>query len=643
MARLVTIEEVIIARGRGNFDISTSDVILDTKNVGGNSVLISSAQGNLLSNIVGFTKKNIWIPPGDYGYVNILDDALTGDSPHSLKIRPLDGQVNILASLQPGNSQGMLIEGVKNFSIDGHAIGYNGGRYGWEAFPTKKFGIYIDHNGTTAPRVGIRIKKQNTGWEITGVEVNGAQQGYSGFSSHEAGVNTLRADSIRIVGNYVHDTRGEMNYAGSNNQSETQHGYYDIYYYNNLFVRGGLEMFQQQQVEGNLIVENNTFVISGMEWMAPFQKFQDRCFQLAHIRSGQILVRNNVLIGGQEANSMIQFFDTWTGTKMNKNVILDSNFIGYTGNIGAFVGTGNGTTKVVFTNNSFKNIGNPFTWNKVYFGETAKDHTIKCGGAHDIVSTNNKYETPVLISGTYNSLTESGNTLGTVQDISFRRCTLREKSPGLAYHLPTIWEHTIMNGTTGTLTNTNEGDPIIYAVGDVTFQNGGMYICIQSHQAQTSWNATTKVATHDTLMEPINDVGANPIADSNGETLGTYWKRVWFNKEGSWVLDYPDYYVTSSGSLYNTLGIGILPSESSAALMSSSAGYVKFQWLAYEDNGVGAPNSATEVEIYGATELDYTPPTDVNRHYACRATVVDKNGVAGSPNILGNTYIHIIP
>lgn len=757
-----------------DYRMRIGDLKVSGYNAGANtSVLISSAQGNLISDIVGFDPtfpdRKVFFTETTYGYVHILDYGLDGGSVRNLSFCTLT-QSDVLAEIQPEIDKQMHIQGVRNFWIDGFSPGYIGHLYGIPSkFLSGRYGWRFSKKGSNKNVVSIKIDDGNFGWGIRGCEFDGAGQQYSAISSHKAGTATPTFSNIEICHNYGKDCRGEFIYNGSNSASNTQHGYDNMHIHHNLFVRGGLEIVQNQHSEGFDMIHHNVQLFSGMDREDNFQKFQDRNDQNQNIRSGQIRKWNNIYIGGGEFIFGIQVFDGWSGTRAERDVIYDNCFFGYGNNYFGFSDTD--TTIGTRIENCFLKTGRTaYRYSNIYINEVEKNFALLFqGSTAKVTLKNNEYDTTNLRSGTAGEFAESGNTQGTVEDIQFTDCPIRAKSPG--YDYSKLRNHNIeyMSSTTGGDTafdNTSQGEPIPYQEGDIIFHKGRMVMSLVDHTPSNSpqvsdryvdvaamlaaqgsqttglWyrvndaragdpnisgslpvrnyykylgttngdltdyepiildyyantadliadqgsqitgkkykagtgqyafyrykgttagdltdydlmlgglsttlvtSDTARIRTLDFDSAKIPDVDIDfdtAVPDSNGETLGTYWKLIHFNNQGTWTQEIPDGgYSLLTGSKYELLDMGI---KSQAQYRTARPDLL--EWRRYLQD-TGSPDLSTEIEIIGAEDVQYTPPTQaqlgVNAYYACFVTPKDKSGRFGIQTQINNKFILI--
>ena len=276
-----------------------------------------------------------------------------------------------------------------------------------------------------------------------------------------------------------------------------------------------------------------------MDWMSPFQAYQDNCVQLT-TRQGGVIFRNNVLLAGGE-----KFFNVSNSAKAGitpngRNIELRNNVAwGCRGIAAAYqFNTSDGSTGWEWHNNFFG--GFVYTYDLVW--PNAYDNgscvMVPTKQAITVNASNNVYDTSrerMLIrwSGGVAMMTESNNVQKTVLAPRFINL-LGEEGP-LNILKWSRWSAQIGEDAsfTNNYGNNNKGDWINYNVGDVVqyHYNGQsrFYRCIQDHFDQA------------------------PGIDGNA-----YWQLLtWTSPAGRLQYCPPDDARLVEGSLYHELGIGL--------------------------------------------------------------------------------------
>ncbi|MEO0793912.1 MAG: hypothetical protein AAFX93_02045 [Verrucomicrobiota bacterium] len=164
-------------------------------------------------------------------------------------------------------------------------FGFSNGRYGfwicneWEGESNSL--IYV--NGTA------------TGWEIDHVEASDG--GFAGMLLKRDNNDSMDMDDVYLHHLYIHDTGSEGIYLGST-QLDPQHQFNHLLIENVLILRTGTEAIQVGQLGNNCVVRNSVFW-GAMDWLSPFQRYQDNCAQIG-LRQGNVIFQNNILMGAGE-------------------------------------------------------------------------------------------------------------------------------------------------------------------------------------------------------------------------------------------------------------------------------------------------------------------------------------------------------
>lgn len=232
-----------------------SQIVLNLKGVNGTDaarrVPISNFQGQVYANEIGLSNGNYWRLTGQYDpALGLGDPDFPGcDGPES------DTQFD-----------------------------FSNGRYG----------IWARNEWVNEYDSMVYVSGTANGWEIDHIEVSDG--GFAGMLLKKDS-GTVDMDEVYLHHLYIHDTGSEGIYLGST-QSDPQHQFNDLLIENILIVRAGTEAIQVGQLGNNCVIQNSVFW-GAMDWLSPFNRYQDNTAQV-RARQGNVTFRNNVLLGGGE-------------------------------------------------------------------------------------------------------------------------------------------------------------------------------------------------------------------------------------------------------------------------------------------------------------------------------------------------------
>jgi len=272
----------------------------------------------------------LWIDGSKIGplcEVRFLNDNETKPwSISSATLRPIPGTK--VDAVYTHNSYGgflFLIQGLKNFRVDGESDAYPG----LSVWPTDRtylrgtFGISITSKGIYEGFHGFSISVLDGGtFKISGVE------GEHGFSClrFQGGNYDWTIESIEITRCYFHDTESEGTYIGATHGPPLAK-LKNLKFYDCILSRCGSEAIQLQHLIGNAFIHNITAFATDAGYLSQFQPSQDTGSQWS-VDEGTTTISNI-------------FFDTWGSHAANF--------------FGSDAYPNGGYSKVIFKNIAFNN------------------------------------------------------------------------------------------------------------------------------------------------------------------------------------------------------------------------------------------------------------------------------------------------
>ncbi|WP_309380112.1 hypothetical protein [Cerasicoccus frondis] len=397
-------------------------------------------------------------------------------------------------------------------------------------FSHQRYGIWVANEWVNESDSCVYVNGQAYGWEIDHIEVSDG--GFAGMLLKQDS-GSFDMNEVYLHHLYIHDTGSEGIYLGST-QGDPQHMFHDLTVENCLIVRTGTEAMQLGQLGANCLIRNNV-LWGALDWMSPFQRYQDNTAQIG-TRQGGVTFRGNVLLA-----SAGNFYNVSNAAKSgvtpNGDPFLFENNVHWASRSGSggyqFANT-DGVTPWIWRDNFFG--GFEFTYDLVIPSswDTGSIHLIPTASV-DVTVENTVYDDTRSsaylrwASGTANIIA-SNNVQKTVLPPAFRNFLgLGEVDDFLRW---SRWSATIGEENGFPASGTNKGDPITYAVGDIVqhHQSGEtrFYRCLQEH----------------TLHEPAADGDA-------------YWELLtWTDGERTQYIP-PDDARLAAGSFYDQLGIGL--------------------------------------------------------------------------------------
>ena len=333
--------------------------------------------------------------------------------------------------------------------------GHQNGRY---ADTAGTYGILIDAEYGTGES-GLGVGGSASDFEISYIESRHLK--FAGMVFKTDNESTAHMDNVKIHDNYIHDTNSEGVYLGST-QSQPQHKFHNLEFYNNRLIRTGTEIGQFGQLADGCRIHHNVFLLGAIDWKNPFQLYQDGGIQLGH-REGSMQFDHNIIIGGA-SNYMILFNNDIAGDIHNSDDVVDihDNYFSYSRHNGIYIHSASDPIKKVhFRNNHFSKV--VFSYDEIDPSQTSRSMITSANNNNPIEISDNIYDNQVgqnLYSGSSN-ITTSNNVSQTIAPIAFNN--LGWSGSGDYFTLE-IW--TALDIYT---------EPVQYFSGDLVVHNGMIY------------------------------------------------------------------------------------------------------------------------------------------------------------------------
>lgn len=184
------------------------------------------------------------------------------------------------------------VEGLGHADFPGCDGSEGGEQFG---FSHGRYGIWVSNEWENESSSLIGISGLTTGWEVDHIE--GSDGGFAGLSIKRDDSSSPGMDDCYLHHLYIHDTGSEGLYLGST-QPDPQHQFSNLLVERCLFLRTGTEAMQTGQLGAGTVLQNNV-LWGAMDWLSPFQRYQDNVAQVG-ARQGGVTFRNNILMGGGE-------------------------------------------------------------------------------------------------------------------------------------------------------------------------------------------------------------------------------------------------------------------------------------------------------------------------------------------------------
>jgi len=366
------------------------------------------------------TLDRLYIPAQHYKFMRIGNLPLRSTS-RPLIITNIGGQVRVGGC---GHHFNFVIGGGSNWILTGQYSAFNetgninfkGHQNGFYANSAGTYGILIDADFGAA-KIGLAVGTRATDYEISFIESRNLE--FAGMMFKTDSDGTAHMDNVKIHDNYVHDTISEGVYLGST-QSQPQHKFHNLQFYNNRIIRTGTEMSQFGQLANNSRIHHNVFLLGALDWKNPFQQFQDSGMQFLH-REGSMEFDHNIIIGAA-SNNMIIFNPELAGDIHNAGDIVDihDNYFSYSRRTGIYIHSqSDPIKKIFFHDNYFSKV--IFSYDELSPSSTPRPIIFSDNSVNPIELSNNIFDNQVgqdFYSGGAN-ITATNNTSQNIAEIAF--------------------------------------------------------------------------------------------------------------------------------------------------------------------------------------------------------------------------------
>ncbi|MGJ8678378.1 MAG: hypothetical protein ACSHX0_12745 [Akkermansiaceae bacterium] len=402
------------------------------------------------------------------------------------------------------------------------------------AYSTGSYGIWASNEWVNESSSMIYVSGTANGCEIDHIEISDG--GFAGMILKKDS-GTVDMDEVHLHHLYIHDTGSEGIYLGST-QTDPQHQFNQLTVEKCVILRTGTEALQTGQLGADSIIQNNV-LWGAMDWMSPFQAYQDNCVQL-NTRQGGVIFRNNILLGAAEKFFNVSNIPKASITPNGRNIEFLNNVAwGCRGIAAAYqFQQSDGSTGWEWHNNFFG--GFVYTYDLVW--PNAYDNgsciMVPTNQAITVNASNNIYDSSrdrMLIrwSSGQAVMTETNNLQKTVLPPRFINLLGEDATLDVLRWnrwSAKIGEDASFGNSSG---NNNKGNWINYNVGDIVqyYHEGHsrFYRCLQDHFNQEP---------------PLNG--------------NQFWELLtWTSPEGHLQYCPPDDARLVEGSLYHQLGIGL--------------------------------------------------------------------------------------
>jgi hypothetical protein len=474
---------------------NVGDYIIDGWNAGGTTIFIDDS-------IALGPGKKILIKGGNYYRIYLTIPRVVGSQASPVLITNYGGQV---AARQ------LVIKGARFFKLTGRYDPANktgaANFLGWETkqpYYQGQFGFDIRNSWQDTTNSSLAV-----GGDATDYEIEYTETGEGGFAGMVLKTDSGSVDmnNVSIHHNYIHDSGGEGIYLGST-QSDPQHQFRGLRIYDNLIARAGLNTLQVGQLADDVIIEHNVLILGAMNWKNPFGLYQDEAVQFG-LRRGGTTFRKNIVIGGGKFLA-IGFLSPKAGLALDANApfVVESNlFLSNRSGSGVYLASrGDNVTPLALRGNYFGRLGGQYQ--KVYPGysdTTAAAWSAESVAAPAMTATGNRYDStivpPFVQARAQARLNASNNTLATIPNPRFNN--FMELPASFNYTTIELWNRVIGAESGFPATDTNKGQPIVYAAGDLVMYKGWLYRSKQNnnsdHQPQAAsdawWDLVTFAST----------------------------------------------------------------------------------------------------------------------------------------------------
>lgn len=424
----------------------------------------------------------LYIPAGHYKFYRIgnLPDR-SGSDP--LVISNTGGQVRVGGC---GHYYNFNIGGGKNWHLTGEYsavnetghVDFQGHANGQYAYSAGRYGILIDAEYGSG-NIGLAVGSGASDFEVSFIESR--YLGFAGMMFKTDDSPNTPMNNVKIHDNYVHDTLSEGVYLGST-QSQPQHKFENLEFYNNRLIRTGTEIAQFGNLGDNSRIHHNVFLLGALAWKNPFQNYQDGGIQLGH-REGSGSFDHNIVIGAASNNLILFNPDVAGDNHLPGDVFeISDNYFAYSRNTGVYIHSQSDPVKeVVFSNNYFSRV--EFSYDELNSNAPNHQRIIRSFNQNNpIYLTDNFYDNEAgqsFYTG-YSNITASNNQSQAINDINFYQLGW----PGQGdYFTMEIWTGEDINN-----------QPVQYQTGDLVVHLGLIYAAMRNFDYASETVITPDIA-----------------------------------------------------------------------------------------------------------------------------------------------------
>jgi hypothetical protein len=413
------------------------------------------------------TLDRLYIPAGHYKFYRIGNLPQRSAS-NPLVISNIGGQVRVGGC---GHHYNLNLSGGSNWKLTGEYsqseqtgdVGFQGHANGQYANSADTYGILIDADFGSG-NIGLAVGGGSTEYEVSFLEVRNLNFAGMMFKTDDNG--TAHMNNVKIHNNYIHDTISEGVYLGST-QSQPQHKFNDLEFYNNRLIRTGTEIAQFGNLGDNCRIHHNVFVLGALGWKNPFQNYQDSGIQIGH-REGSASFDHNIVIGGA-SNNLILFNPDVAGDVHNPGDLLsiNNNYFAYSRDIAVYIHSSDHDNKeVAFTNNYFSNV--VFSYDELDAGATDHQRFIRSFNQQNPITLSDNFFDDQPGQGFYSgygNITANNNQSQLINEVEFYNLGW----PGAGdYFTMEIWTAEDINNQT-----------VSYEAGDLVVHEGLIYLALR--------------------------------------------------------------------------------------------------------------------------------------------------------------------
>ncbi len=441
------------------------------------------------------TLDRIYIPAGHYKFIRLSNlPNKTAENP--LIITNQGGQVRVggcghYYNFVLGGGSHWQLTGAYDVSQQTGDINYPGHANGQYAYSAGSYGFLIDAEFGDG-HIGLAVGGGASDFAVSFVEARHLE--FAGMMFKTDDVGDAHMNNVKIHDNYIHDTISEGVYLGST-QSQPQHKFNNLEFYNNRLIRTGTEIGQFGNLGNNCRIHHNVFLLGALDWKNPFQNYQDSGIQLGH-REGSMSFDHNIVIGAA-SNAMILFNSDVTGDVHDPGDVLSihNNYFAYSRNTGVYIhASSDGIKQVEFKDNHFSQM--VYSYDELNPGSTGGQHIIRSFNQNNPIALTDNFFDEQPGQGFYvgySNVTATNNQSQSIAEIPF-------------YHLGWLGQGDYFSLEIWTAEDIHD-QPVTYQSGDWVLHHGVLYQAQRNlDYASDTPTAPDQAAATDWLVKP-------PMAD----------------------------------------------------------------------------------------------------------------------------------